>query len=274
MERRRGVRVALVLALVAVLLAACRPAGPDGILVETVALEGSTAVGVVARDAPPVALVVYLHGMNEDHRAVLADSPLGWLVHALVEAGYAVVAGDAGGNSFGSPAAQREYAALARLGADRYGTNATFLLAESMGGLAAIPLAASGAVPDLLGTAGISPAISLTATSGDDHRAAIEEAWGRVPDAGDDPLGTPLEALAGQSFRFYVAIEDTSVPTADHAGAFAARFRDVADVTLVRCGPGHVDASCYQPDDVVAWFGSLLAAAAARPTSVENVSRS
>jgi hypothetical protein len=238
--------------------AACAPEPGGGAVVETTVLDGSPVALVAPEGAEPKALVVFLHGLHEDHESVLEESPLGDLVSGLVAGGYAVASSDADGDNFGNPESREDYLALARYAQDRLGTSATLLLAESMGGLAAIPLAASGDVSGLRGTAAINPAIPLTAPSGDGYLDAAVEAWGREPGPDDDPLALPPQEFAGQSFRLYVAAEDEIVPTAEHAGAFASRVGGLADVSLVACSGGHVDPSCFQPDDVVSWFDGLL----------------
>lgn len=256
---RRGAASAAAVVLGAVLLlGGCASTSP---VVETGELDGQAVQAVLPPQGTRVrALVVYLHGLRESAAATTEDSDVARVVDALARHGYAVVSSDADGDSFGSPAAQADYAELAAQGAARYGTSATFLLAESMGGLSAVPLAADGSVPDLLGTLGISPALSLEAASGQDvYASEITAAWGRAVTSADDPLAAAPQELAGQRFRFYVTPGDTAVPTAEHADAFAARYGKVADVELVACTGEHVDATCFQPDDVMAWFDQLLA---------------
>ncbi len=267
MTRRRGPRH--VPALLAALLVCCAgtacaapddpaldggPPGTGDLVVERYELDGDPVMGVSGRGRPVEALVVYLHGRGETSTATLDDPQLRVVTQALVEAGYAVVSSDAGGDSFGSPGAQGAYLRLAEAAREHYATDTTFLLAESMGGLAALPLAASGEVRDLRGTAAINPAISLTAPSVAAHGEAAAAAWGRVPGGADDPLLLPPHRLAGQHFRFYVTDGDDVVPTPEHAGALAERLEGVAEVSLVGCTGEHVDPSCFQAQDVVAWF--------------------
>ena len=92
------------------------------------------------------------------------------VVSRLVDDGYVVAAGDAHFNAYGNEASQEDYVALAAEVARRYRTHRTFLLAESMGGVAGLHLLAGNRIPDLAGPP-CSPAGRRRARPPHDRRA-------------------------------------------------------------------------------------------------------
>lgn len=247
-------RIGVVIVLAALLAATGCTSVDDDLSRSRVVVGGEDALSVVDPDVTTRGVVVYFHGLDEDESILDKDDPHRDLVRELADAGYAVVASRAGGNAFGNTASQTDYAELASWAADRYRVSDIFFLAESMGTIAAVNLMAKD--PDLQprGLAAIGPALSF-GQAPDDYRTAIADA---NPDPAQvDPMKLPVEALRGSNIRFFVSPDDTLVPTSTNADAFRVRFGSVADISIVECTGPHLDPSCLQGEDVVAWFSSL-----------------
>jgi pimeloyl-ACP methyl ester carboxylesterase len=207
-------------------------------------------------------LVIYAHGVGDDHDVLSLDDKRVEIVDRLLADGYVVAASDAHFDAFGNAASQQDYVALAEELTQRYGTSRTFLIAESMGGVAALQLLASDRIPDLLGVAAISPLVDPRVLEGTDLEEPVLAAYGgEFPTGTDNPAQLPADAYEGANLRFYLAAEDTVTVSAVNADPLAERLRDVANVSVVDCDGEHVDSSCFQPDDLADWFGTLTEAA-------------
>lgn len=221
---------------------------------------GQDALAVVPGQ-DPVGLVIYAHGAGDDHDVLNVDEKRSAVVERLVAEGYVVAASDAHFDAFGNAASQEDYVALAEELAQRYGTFRTFLVAESMGGVAALQILADDRIPDLLGVAAISPLVDPAALEGTGYEAGVLEAYGgEFPTGTDNPAQLPAEAYEGANLRFYLADEDSVTVSAVNADPLVERIEDVADVSVVECEGEHVDPSCFQPDDLVDWFAELAGA--------------
>jgi alpha-beta hydrolase superfamily lysophospholipase len=219
---------------------------------------GQAAVAVTPGSAPPRGLVLYLHGYGETAVSLTEGADQARIVDRLVADGYVVAASDAHFDAFGNAASQQAYVDLAAELTQRYGTDRTFLLAESMGALAGLQLMADERIPDIAGMAGINPLMNLGIAVGSYAEPLVRSAYGgRLPAGTEDPAQLPAEAFEGDAFRLYLAREDATVVTADNADPFVAKVRGIADVSVVQCMGRHVDPSCFQPDDLAAWFGDL-----------------
>ncbi len=215
-------------------------------------VDGQGTLGVAKRGEAPRALVVYFHGLDSNEM-VLLDEHHKPLTDLLVNAGYAVVASNAGGNSFGNPRSQRDYAELARVAREQYRTGSVYLLAESMGAVAAVNLLAESTDPTLRGLVAISPALDL-ASAPEQYQQAIAAAYPEGTMEQSNPIALAPDLLAGKRMRFYASDGDTLVQTAHNADAFRDRFASVADISVVPCSGGHLDPSCVQPEDIAKWF--------------------
>ncbi|WP_369130482.1 alpha/beta hydrolase [Modestobacter roseus] len=257
-SRRRG-RMAVAGLLAAVALAGCgggEPGPAPGPEVVDLVVDGEPATAVVPPGTPR-GLVLYLHGLNGDHTA-LANGDQAGVVERLVDDGYVVAAADAHRNAFGNEASQQSYVTLAQELTDRYGTPRTFLIAESMGAVAGLKLVAADAIPDLAGAALISPLTDLAVTVGSEFEPQVRQAYGgELPIGAENPADLPAEEFAGEHLRFYLAADDDFVVSAQNADPLIARLEGVAEVSVVGCQGGHVDASCFQPDDLATWFDGL-----------------
>jgi alpha-beta hydrolase superfamily lysophospholipase len=222
---------------------------------------GQDALAMVpAQD--PIGLVIYAHGVGDDHDVLSMDEKHIEVTERLLAEGYVVAASDAHFDAFGNAASQQDYVALALELAQRYGTSRTFFIAESMGGVAALQILAGDRIPDLLGVAAISPLVDPRVLEGTDLEEPVLAAYGgEFPTGADNPAQLPADAYEGANLRFYLAAEDSVTVSAVNSDPLVERLRDVANVSVVDCDGEHVDSSCFQPDDLADWFGALAAAA-------------
>jgi alpha-beta hydrolase superfamily lysophospholipase len=219
---------------------------------------GQRAVALVPDTDVPRGLVLYLHGFGEDAESLLGGEDQARIVERLVTDGYVVAASDAHLDVFGNAASQQDHVDLAAELTRRYGTSRTFLLAESMGGVAGLQLLAADRIPHLLGMAAISPLTDLDVASLSPYEPIVRQAYGgRLPVGAENPAALSAESFRGDHIRFYLAAEDDVTVSADNADPLAARLQGIADVSVVPCEGGHVDPSCFQPDDLAAWFDEL-----------------
>ena len=258
---RTSRRVVVVLTAVAVLVSAgsvsaCSRSPKESFDYMRVELRGQAVLGVSKRGVEPRGVVVYFHGLDKDQDILTADDAHEHLTNALTSAGFAVVAGNAGGNAFGNQVSQDQYADIAKLASERYKVQNVFFLAESMGTLAAVNMMARALTSRVRGLAAISPALNLESTP-PAYQAAVAEAYPEQSFADANPMNLPAESFQGKHFRFYVTPQDAIVSTKNNAKAFQARFGSVADISIVECTGAHLDPSCIQPDDIVDWFKKL-----------------
>lgn len=220
---------------------------------ETVDDQGT--LGVSRPGVPIRGVVVYFHGADRDETVLDFDEPHRELTAMLADAGYAVVASAAGGNSWGNAASQRNYVDLAYGAAEHYGATDIFFITESMGTVAAMNLMAENRVP-VVGLAAINPLLNL------DSLPPKYQAQAADANSGDalssvDPIDFSTESMTGRNMRIYVTPDDQLVRTPENATAFERRFGRVANISVVWCEGEHMDASCIQGRDIVGWFNSL-----------------
>lgn len=222
-------------------------------------IAGSPALVVLPAGAPK-ALVVYAHGYQIDESALLVRHHK-VVTDALVAAGYAVASTRAGGDAWGDPASVDAYAALADTLRQELGTPATFVMAESMGGVPGLLLMAQHRVPDLRGFVGISPVVDLAVMDRrDEYRPSIRKAFGgSAPPATSNPATLEAGAFTGTAVRIYGSPDDTDVVTKLHAAPFVARVSGAGGrAELVACRGEHLDPSCAPADGIVAWMDQAL----------------
>lgn len=245
-------------------IAGCSSASAELVFVRTT-VDGQNVLEAYKTQTRIRAVVVFFHGLDRDANILDLDQPHRDLVRTLTDAGYAVVASDAGGNAFGNPSSQRNYAALIRDSGKRYRTNETYFLAESMGTVAAMNLMAKGVDQgteqgtdvSVRGLAAINPLLNLEHVP-PTYRSAVQASYAGSAAATQSPLALPLSAMVGRYVRFYVTPADSVVPTDGNALAFQRRFGGVANVSTAPCSGDHLDPSCIQGSDVVSWFDTLL----------------
>lgn len=248
--------LAALLAPIVIALASCSPQPPTELDYMRVSVDGQPTLGIVSRDVTPRGVVIFFHGLDNQEYSLIADEPHKKLTDKLVNAGFAVIASKAGGNAYGNPASQRNYRELARQAVEHYRVENVFLLAESMGAIAAANLLASGDPPKVLGLAAISPVLNL-ANPPSEHQEAVELSFPDQSVESVNPINLPAQEFQGKRMRIYASPEDSLVTSDVNALAFQARFGDVADISVVSCTGPHGDPSCIQPDDIAKWFTQL-----------------
>jgi pimeloyl-ACP methyl ester carboxylesterase len=174
----------------------------------------------------------------------------------LVNAGFAVVSSNAGGNAFGNWPSQKNYLFLGGEAAQHYKTENVFFLAESMGAIAAINLMTSFNTQRVRGIAAINPVLDLASVA-PPYASTVAEVYANGSLDSVNPMNLPVGALQGKKLRFYVSQEDPVVPADKNALAFQSRFRSAADISIVECSGQHGNSSCFRGDDVVKWFSQL-----------------
>lgn len=243
--------------LVSVVVASSCARGPaESFDYMRVELRGQAVLGISKRGVKPRGVVVYFHGLDRDQDILTADDPHTHLTNLLTTAGFAVVAGKAGGNAFGNRESQEQYADIAKLASERYKVQNVFFLAESMGTLAAVNLMARAQASRVRGLAAISPALNLESTP-PAYKSAVAEAYPEESFIEANPMNFPVNTFQGKHFRFYVTPQDAIVSTKNNSKAFQARFGSAADISIIECTGPHLDPSCIQPDDIVDWFKKL-----------------
>ena len=221
-------------------------------------VNGQEAVAIAPGEGDPQGLVVFLHGLDDDHGALAEEQKRVDMVEHLLAQGYVVGASDGHFNAFGNQASQDDYVALAAELAERYGTTETYLVAESMGAVAGLQILADDRIPDVRGMALISPLVDLDVVLDTPQEPQVFQAFeGTFPTGTQNPALRPSSDWAGTSMRFYLATEDEVVVSARNAEPFVERVQDVADVSVVECEGEHVAPSCFQGDDLVEWFEQL-----------------
>jgi pimeloyl-ACP methyl ester carboxylesterase len=248
--------IAALLALIVMALVSCSPQPPTELDYMRVTVDGQPTLGIVSRDVTPRGVVIFFHGLDNQEYSLIADEPHKELTDRLVNAGFAVIASKAGGNAYGNPASQRNYRELAWKAMEHYNTRNVFLLAESMGAIAAANLLASGDPHGVLGLAAISPVLNL-ADPPSEHQEAVALSFPDQSIESVDPINLPAQEFQGKRMRIYASPEDSLVSPDANGLAFQARFGDVADITVMSCTGPHGDPSCIQSDDIARWFTQL-----------------
>jgi alpha-beta hydrolase superfamily lysophospholipase len=242
-------------AIVLTVVASCT-AKPTAVDYMRVTVGGQPTLGMTKRDVPPRGLVIFFHGLDKDETVLTADQPHKAMTDKLVNSGFAVVASRAGGNSYGNPASQRTYRELAHSAVEHYHTANIYLLAESMGAIAAADLLASGDPPRVLGLAAINPLLNLD-NPPPEHQAAVAASFPNQSTDPVNPIDLPAGSFQGRKLRLYVTSDDSLVRPDANALTFKARFGSVAEIAIVPCTGLHLDPSCIEGDDIVKWFTHL-----------------
>ena len=217
-------------------------------------VDGQSALGITIWRQPR-GLVIFFHGLDTDEYVLTGDKVHRRLTDQLVDAGFAVVASKAGGNAYGNAASQHNYRELGRVAVKHYQVADVYLLAESMGTVAAVNLLASSETFRIRGLAAINPVLDLNSAppgQADIAKRYRDESLGSV-----NPMKLPLDSLRGKNMRFYVSHDDSLAATEEHAAAFQTRFGSAAKISIVPCKGGELDPSCIQGTDIVRWFTSL-----------------
>jgi dienelactone hydrolase len=195
------------------------------------------------------ALAVFVHGSGEDRRTMVDDRRHSGVARDLVEHGYVVLAADAGGRAWGDAASVADYRALIARTVRDYGLHDVFLMAESMGGLAAMQLARS--VPDVRAVTAWYPVYDLR-TMATKHRFAgwIARAWAGADRSVVSPVAVPRVPM-----MIWASAHDTVVSAALNARRLAAAERAAGGTVVYSPTAGnHGDPSNFRPAAVVRFF--------------------
>lgn len=204
-------------------------------------------------------VVVYVHGAGETVENIFRDQAKEQIFKTLLQAGYALAASDAHGDSWGNTASERDYLALISALRKR-GLRDVYVLALSMGGFNGLQLL--GHVP-IKAWAGIFPACDLdsvydlglyardirTAHGLDAGEPAEVATRGRSPVAVNPPPGLPM--------RFWASPGDRVIPKRRNTDACAALARRRgARVEVTTTQGDHGDPSNFDAAGILRLFDS------------------
>jgi dienelactone hydrolase len=225
---------------------------------------GSASVLVVPAH-PNGALAVFVHGSGQGRDTILRDRRDFVVARALVDHGYLLLAADAGDRAWGDAASVRDYERLISAAARDHDVHDVFLMAESMGGLAAMQLAVH--VPGVRAVTAWYPVCDLRTMEHKPHFAdAIAKAWA----TGDRRIVSPV-AVPRLPLTVWASPQDTVVPAASNAAVCVARARAAgAAVTYVRTTGEHGDPSNFRPAEVLSFFDAHRTTAAIRPAVAKS----
>jgi pimeloyl-ACP methyl ester carboxylesterase len=218
-----------------------------------ITVDGQQTLGVSGKDKIVRGVVIFFHGLDGDEFSVSSERVRRDFTAQLVDAGFAVVSSAAGGNAFGNPSSRQNYLYLGGEAANHYHTENFFLVAESMGALAAVNLMASLQSLRFRGLAAINPILDIS-TVPTQYKSEVDRAYPNGSFEDSNPINLPLDRLRDTKMRFYVSEADSLVPVAQNALAFKARFGYVSNISVVKCVGGTGGESCFQGQDVVKWF--------------------
>lgn len=192
-------------------------------------------------------LVAYAHGHEQDARDVYADPELAGVAAALLDAGYTVLAADAGGNNWGNEAGVSSYMSAVEDAQREYDLDATALMVESMGALAGLPAATEVGAGAVVAWYPVCDASSV----------ADDEALGEsIDESGVDVDTVSPVAMPDVPAMIWASPDDSRVPIAENAEVCFAQSAGGAE--LVRTKGDHGDPSNFDPDAVVTFLDRSL----------------
>lgn len=206
--------------------------------------------------------VIYCHGRTELASHLTSDADKAAIVTRLTDEGYLLAASDAAGDNWGNQAAQDSYDALRAYLDTNHAPGAYAFWAQSMGGLAALLLAARG-FTGLVGVYGAFPVCSLAnmfnGNVGTTYPPSIRTAYGIASDgsdystktAGFDPLLKAASLYRRMPMRFVASAGDTKVNKAANSDAMSAHVAaQLVEHDVITHTGDHGDASVHKPQDV------------------------
>jgi pimeloyl-ACP methyl ester carboxylesterase len=210
---------------------------------------------------PARALVVFTPGYNGSQDQILKFSALFPLRNALAEAGYAIAASNAHGNSYGNPTSIDDLVQLVGDARSRLpGVTRIDVVGFSMGGLDALMLTSERRVPNLDAVVLLSPVCDQIAYLRSYFGGAIRDAFGHAKGsappviARSDPEKQDPQSFKGSRYWFWMSPDDTTVPPAQTASMVAILRSAGADVRYSPLDGNHGDLSELTPGAVVAWL--------------------
>ncbi|HEV7623866.1 MAG TPA: alpha/beta hydrolase [Amnibacterium sp.] len=230
-------------------------------------VDDPTTASVLIVPAHPVGtLAVFVHGSGQSRSSILRDRRDLIVARHLVEHGYLVLAADAGGRAWGDAASVADYERVIASTVAGHGVRDVFLMAESMGGLATMQLAAR--VPDVRAVTAWYPVCDLrTMQHKPQFAAAIARAWATGDRRVVSPVGVPAVPIT-----IWASPQDTVVSAASNAAVCAAEARQAgARVTYIRTAGEHGSLSNFHPAQVLSFFDAHRATDPARPAAPGSV---
>ncbi len=209
---------------------------------------------------PTGALAVFVHGSGQGRYTILRDRRDYVVARELVQHGYLVLAPDAGGRAWGDPASVADYRRAIARTVSAYPVRDVFLMAESMGGLATMQLAA--VEPRVRAATAWYPVCDLrTMAHNPRFAAAIASAWGEASRAAVSPVAVPRIPL-----MVWASAHDTVVPAATNAAHCVAADRAAGgEATYIHTTGDHGDPSNFQPLTVLHFFETHRSSPASGP---------
>ena len=184
-------------------------------------------------------LVLYVHGSGQRGIDAFSDAETSTVTARLLQDGYVVAAADAHGDAWGNPASVEDYEQLVTTVRARYDLSKTYILAESMGGLAGAELAASSSVS---AWAAFYPVCNIDSLNDPELQRQIGAAY---------PHGAPAKTpWPRKPVAVWASPADTVVPAAQNAYPCASAVDGVIHQTT----GDHGDASNFDPEAVAHFF--------------------
>ena len=186
---------------------------------------------------------------------------------ALGDAGYIVASAYDGGDRWGNSASMDNYRQLYEYVRNNFATGPLFLLGVSMGFLPVLNSLVYRKLPTPAAVASIGGVSDLDTLYTGSYAAGIRAAYGIASDSSDyeaktagyNPMDRGGSEFRGVPMRFYTSTGDTAVPKASNPDAMSAKVSPYTPEASVILGSGaHLDASQYQPSDLLSFFGRYL----------------
>lgn len=183
---------------------------------------------------------------------------------ALLGRGYVVLSAYAHNRAWGNNACLDDYERVYEYAATLWTITDVFYHGQSMGGLILNLMLAQARIPNVRALAMVDGAVHLEAAwNHPAHHDHIRTAYGIKADgsdyaaktAGHDPCLLPPTQYEDTWIYMWASYDDTSVPRAEHADVFETHVAGHPDeLTVQAVTGGHVSASHYQPDVLLAFY--------------------
>lgn len=219
-------------------------------------------------DGASTRLVIATHGTGGSDATM--DSGNGKAIRdALLDAGYVVVAGQLGINTWGNAESMTHLVNLYSWCASLWNVTDTFMFGQSQGGGVVMTAARRNAIPTLRAVAAVAPAlnyqwVSDSGSSSADIRAAYGANAGTfaAQSAAYAPLSGTPDDYVGMHFKFWASNEDATTPKPQHADKFVSQGLDyrTASTQIVTVTGAHLSVDHYSPTGVVEFYDYALRA--------------
>lgn len=220
----------------------------------------------------PAPVVLYFHqsliGTTTAQDRPWSDTRDKSVQEALAGAGYIFASASDQGDRWGNQASLDNYLSLYDYLRKHYATSSVVLWGVSMGGLPALNLLAQRKIPNVAAMIGVGPVCDLDVLyANPTYTADIKTAYGvnaggtdyDAKTAGFNPIDREGWEFRGTPMRFYTGPSDAIVPNASNATPLLAKVGPYTSeaVNVVASG-GHLDASQYQPSDVLTFLAKYV----------------